>query len=94
MVYQSLAITTIFNAKFLILLTFKRPFFESIFYFSQILRFFEFSSAMEVEFSNFYAYYDNLAALIDEQTWEAAERAAVLLCCRDKHAELKFLQVG
>ncbi|KAL3119886.1 hypothetical protein niasHT_007014 [Heterodera trifolii] len=46
-----------------------------------------------MEFSNFYAYYDNLAALIDQQTWEAAEYASVLLCCRDKHADLKFLQL-
>jgi len=45
------------------------------------------------QFPNFYAYYNYLASLIQQQTWEAAQKYAVLISCNDSHADLKFLQV-
>lgn len=45
------------------------------------------------QFTNFYEYYNYLDSLIDQQTWEAAEQFASLFSCRDRHADLEFLQV-
>ena len=46
------------------------------------------------QFPHFYAYYNYLASLVQQQTWEAAQKYAVLISCNDAHADLKFLQVG
>nr|CAD2202024.1 unnamed protein product [Meloidogyne enterolobii] len=45
------------------------------------------------QFPHFYAYYNYLASLIQQQTWEAAQKYAVLISCNDSHADLKFLQI-
>ncbi|CAK5023027.1 unnamed protein product [Meloidogyne enterolobii] len=45
------------------------------------------------QFPHFYGYYNYLASLIQQQTWEAAQKYGVLISCNDSHADLKFLQI-